>query len=114
MFYNPFIMLSVLLKAGYYRAHTKKRVNGCATSHENQDKTEHFCCSLNPPPSNLCLVNSYRRLILVTPTQSFVSVKVRGWGGETCHSSSQFKMAVIQCLASHHPDASDDGIFSGG
>lgn len=74
-------MLSVLLKAGYYRAHTKKRVNGCATSHENQDKTEHFCCSLNPPPSNLCLVNSYRRLILVTPTQSFVSVKVRGWGG---------------------------------
>lgn len=42
MFYNPFIMLSVLLKAGYYIAHTKKHVNGCAVSRENQDKTEHF------------------------------------------------------------------------
>lgn len=95
MFYNPFIMLSVLLKAGYYRAHTKKRVNGCATSHENQDKTEHFCCSLNPPPSNLCLVNSYRRLILVTPTQSFVSVKVRGWGGRraTAAHNSRWRLS---------------------
>lgn len=78
MFYNPFIMLSVLLKAGYYIAHTKKHVNGCATSHENQDKTEHFCCYLNPPPSSLCLENSYRRLILVTPTQILVSKTERG------------------------------------
>jgi hypothetical protein len=70
IFYNPFIMLSVLLKAGYYIAHTKKHVNGCAINHENQDKTKHFSCYLNLSLSNLCLENSCWSYIPTTPTHS--------------------------------------------